>query len=137
MSEREAFMNRICWEQIKPNSQLKRDTELVALNEIVEDTLEEKLDKEFCLKEFKELHKSLAFFEAYQKTIIEAHNYLTSLLNTKSKKKLNPKTEQFSLQSVKCRLNCLIFTNTSILMLLATILALCVYGLYLLASYLT
>ena len=137
MSEREAFINRICWEQVKPNSQLKKDTELVELDAIVEDTLEDKLDKEFCLNEFKELHKSLAYLEANQKTIIEAHNDLTSLLNTKSKKKLSPETEQFSLKSVKFRLNCLIFTNTSILMLLATILALCVYGLYLLASYLT
>ena len=92
----------------------------------------ETLDKQFCLDEFKELHNSLAYIQANQKTILEAKNHILEVLTDKPKKKLSSEETNFQ---IKRKVNCLILAILTILLLLALITGLVIYGIYMLVTW--
>ena len=127
MSESDQLINRICWE-VKPKfpAQEKTFEEIQVIS-----SEPETLDKQFCLDEFKELHNSLAYIQANQKTILEAQNHILEVLTDKPKKKLSSEETNFQ---KKWKVNCLILAILTILLLLASITGLVIYGIYMLVT---
>ena len=127
MSETHRLINRICFEQVKPNIKTPH-IELEAIDKKKEEiiTIEEPkeieypdLDRKFCIEEFKLLNQNLAFILENQRT---SHSTLLELVKLQQKDNFKG--------------SCLVCINISILIVIFIVFCLSVYGIYMLFNYL-
>ena len=131
--ESDRLINQICFNQIEPKKQLVTHEIDLEMIETVESTFissEDVLDKKFCLSEFANINKSLAFIIANQETIL---NHQKDWRANKSDRKI------VEAKNGPCcsTLNCILGVNLSILVVLLSICSISIYALYLLYRKLT